>query len=48
MKIVFSNCLQCSHIGERLSDEEVDQLIAGQGDPNGHINIGDFVRYIMQ
>ncbi|KAI6187886.1 Myosin-2 essential light chain [Aphelenchoides besseyi] len=35
-------------LGERLSDEEVDQLIAGQGDPNGHINIAEFVRYITQ
>ncbi|CAD5215442.1 unnamed protein product [Bursaphelenchus okinawaensis] len=35
-------------LGERLSDEEVDQLIAGQGDPNGHINIADFVRTVLQ
>jgi Ca2+-binding EF-hand superfamily protein len=35
-------------LGERLSDEEVNQLIAGQGDPNGQINISDFVHYILQ
>lgn len=35
-------------LGERLSDEEVDQLIAGQGDPNGHVNIADFVRTVLQ
>ncbi|CAD5221462.1 unnamed protein product [Bursaphelenchus xylophilus] len=35
-------------LGERLSDEEVDQLISGQGDPNGHVNIADFVRTVLQ
>lgn len=35
-------------LGERLSDEEVNQLIAGQGDASGQINISDFVHYILQ
>lgn len=33
--------------GERLSDEEVDQLLAGQEDSLGNVNIGDFVRNVM-
>jgi Ca2+-binding EF-hand superfamily protein len=31
-----------------LSDEEVEQIIGGQGDSNGLINISEFVRYILQ
>lgn len=33
-------------LGERLSDEEVDQLLQGQEDAHGNVNISDFVRYI--
>jgi len=34
-------------LGERLSDEEVDQLLQGQEDSHGNVNISDFVRYVM-
>ncbi|MFH4982777.1 hypothetical protein AB6A40_009486 [Gnathostoma spinigerum] len=34
-------------LGERLTDEEVDQLLAGQDDTNGNVNISDFVRSIL-
>ena len=34
-------------LGERLSDEEVDQLLVGQEDSHGNVNIGDFVRNVM-
>lgn len=34
-------------LGERLSDEEVDQLLSGYEDVNGYVNISDFVRGIM-
>ncbi|KAK6102644.1 myosin, putative [Brugia malayi] len=34
-------------LGERLSDEEVDQLLAGHDDSHGNVNISDFVRAIM-
>ncbi|KRY54594.1 Myosin-2 essential light chain, partial [Trichinella britovi] len=36
-----------THLGERLTDEEVDQLLQGQEDSDGNVNIADFVRYIM-
>ncbi|KAI6176697.1 Myosin [Aphelenchoides bicaudatus] len=35
-------------LGERLSDEEVNQLISGQGDASGNICISDFVHHILQ
>ncbi|TKR77178.1 hypothetical protein L596_018197 [Steinernema carpocapsae] len=35
-------------LGERLSDEEVDQLLNGHEDSQGNVNIADFVRTIMQ
>ncbi|CAJ0571932.1 unnamed protein product, partial [Mesorhabditis spiculigera] len=34
-------------LGEKLSDEEVDQLLAGRSDTHGNINISDFVRQVM-
>ena len=34
-------------LGERLSDEEVDQLLAGHNDSHGNVNIADFVRAVM-
>uniref|UniRef100_A0A915BIX6 Checkpoint protein n=3 Tax=Ascarididae TaxID=6250 RepID=A0A915BIX6_PARUN len=34
-------------LGERLSDEEVDQLLAGHDDSHGNVNISDFVRAVM-
>ncbi|CAI5444139.1 unnamed protein product [Caenorhabditis angaria] len=34
-------------LGERLSDEDVDQLLAGHNDSHGNVNIADFVRAIM-
>jgi len=35
-------------LGERLTDEEVDQLLSGHEDSHGNVNISDFVRSIMQ
>ncbi|KAK0416366.1 hypothetical protein QR680_012442 [Steinernema hermaphroditum] len=35
-------------LGERLSDEEVDQLLNGHEDSQGNVNIADFVRTVMQ
>ncbi|CAJ0961523.1 unnamed protein product, partial [Mesorhabditis belari] len=35
-------------LGERLSDEEVDQLLAGRSDTSGNINISDFVRNMLR
>ncbi|CAJ0581091.1 unnamed protein product, partial [Mesorhabditis spiculigera] len=34
-------------LGERLSDEEVDALLAGHNDAHGNVNIADFVRTVM-
>jgi len=34
-------------LGERLSDEEVDQLLQGQEDSHGNVNISEFVRYVV-
>ncbi|EGT34781.1 hypothetical protein CAEBREN_02413 [Caenorhabditis brenneri] len=34
-------------LGERLSDEDVDQLLNGHNDSHGNVNISDFVRAIM-
>jgi len=34
-------------LGEKLSDEEVDQLLQGQEDSHGNVNISEFVRHIM-
>jgi len=35
-------------LGERLSDDEVDQLLQGQEDSHGNVNIAEFVRNVMQ
>lgn len=34
------------NIGEKLTDEEVEQLLAGQEDSLGNINYEDFVRSV--
>ncbi|XP_065322302.1 myosin-2 essential light chain-like isoform X2 [Gordionus sp. m RMFG-2023] len=34
-------------IGERLSEEEVEQLISGQEDPNGNVVYEDFIKMVM-
>ena len=34
-------------VGERLTDEEVDSLLAGHNDAHGNVNISDFVRAVM-
>uniref|UniRef100_A0A0N5AGG1 EF-hand domain-containing protein n=1 Tax=Syphacia muris TaxID=451379 RepID=A0A0N5AGG1_9BILA len=47
----FINVAELRHLlttlGERLSDEEVDQLLSGHEDTQGNVNISDFVRAIM-
>ncbi|KAI1700426.1 myosin-2 essential light chain [Ditylenchus destructor] len=35
-------------LGEKLNDEEVDQLLNGHEDANGYVNISDFVRTVIQ
>lgn len=37
----------CFFIGEKLSDEEVETLLAGHEDSQGNINYEDFVRQVM-
>lgn len=37
----------CFLIGEKLSDEEVETLLAGHEDSQGNINYEDFVRQVM-
>merc|ERR1712037_908098 len=34
-------------LGEKLSDEEVEQLFAGQEDSHGNVNYEEFVRTVM-
>lgn len=34
-------------IGEKLTDDEVEQLLAGQEDSQGNINYEEFVRMVM-
>ena len=34
-------------LGERLSDDEVDQLLAGQEDSHGNVNIATFVQTVV-
>nr|CAD7429963.1 unnamed protein product [Timema monikensis] len=36
-----------STLGEKLTDEEVEQLLAGQEDSQGNINYEEFVRMVM-
>lgn len=36
----------CIDIGEKLTDEEVEQLLAGQEDSLGNINYEEFVRSV--
>lgn len=36
----------CFDIGEKLTDEEVEQLLAGQEDSLGNINYEEFVRTV--
>jgi len=33
--------------GEKLTDDEVEQLLAGQEDSQGNINYEEFVRMVM-
>lgn len=41
------NVLNDLFIGEKLSDEEVEQLLAGQEDSQGNVNYEEFVRLVM-
>lgn len=34
-------------VGEKLTDDEVEQLLAGQEDSQGNINYEEFVRMVM-
>lgn len=34
-------------IGEKLTDEEVEQLLAGQEDSQGNVSYEDFVHMVM-
>ncbi|CAL1294102.1 myosin-2 essential light chain-like [Argiope bruennichi] len=34
-------------LGEKLTDDEVEQLLAGQEDSQGNVNYEDFVRMVM-
>jgi len=48
----FINVAELRHLlttlGERLNDDEVDQLLQGQEDSQGNVNIAEFVRNVMQ
>jgi Ca2+-binding EF-hand superfamily protein len=38
---------KCVVAGEKLTDEEVEQLLVGQEDSQGNINYEEFVRLVM-
>lgn len=38
---------KCVVAGEKLTDEEVEQLLVGQEDSQGNINYEEFVRMVM-
>jgi len=37
-----------THLGEKLSDDEVEALLVGQEDSQGNVNYEEFVRNILQ
>ncbi len=37
-----------TNLGERLSDEEVEQLLAGQEDKNGFVNYEEWIRKLLR
>ncbi|CAF1457662.1 unnamed protein product, partial [Adineta steineri] len=37
-----------TNLGERLSDEEVEQLLSGFEDKNGSINYEDWIRKLLR
>jgi len=36
-----------THLGEKLSDDEVEQLLTGQEDSQGNVNYEEFVRNVL-
>merc|ERR1712198_20015 len=36
-----------THLGEKLTDEEVEQLLTGQEDSQGNVNYEEFVRIVL-
>lgn len=36
-----------THLGEKLNDEEVEQLLTGQEDSQGNVNYEEFVRNVL-
>jgi len=42
-----TNYFMCTFPGEKLTDEEVEQLLAGHEDSQGNVHYEEFVRAVM-